>query len=98
MEKETKKMRFHVTITDNETGAALFDENACAIIAGINVGERSSQLTISACDGFALASTLAAAEGAAEQTYEENPELEPVAKLAKALRREAETEEPENNQ
>ena len=98
MENENKELRFHVTITDNETGATLFDEDACAIIAGINVGERSSQLTISYCNGFDLASAVAAAEGAAEQMYEENPELEPLAKLQKALRIEAETEEPENNQ
>lgn len=66
-----KKMRFHITITDNETDITLHDADACAIIAGVNEGEESAILSLSACGLTDLLSALLAAENATKRIKEE---------------------------
>lgn len=82
MEKETKKMKFHLTITDNETGETLHDGDAAAIIGGVYEEDHNAAMLYSNCSALEMAQTLARAEDAVQKTYEDHPELRLLASMA----------------
>ncbi|MBP3590191.1 MAG: hypothetical protein J6J61_06405 [Muribaculaceae bacterium] len=100
-------MKFHITITNNETGETLHDADTCAIIAGVNEGEESGCIVMVDCGPIALAETLEAAKTAAKTAVhtatDKHPEIKALAELLRLLdkREQAEsieTEEPKNEE
>ena len=96
-------MKFHITVTNNETGEVLHDTDACAIIAGINEGEESAVLTMTDCGPIDLAQTLSVTNSAVERVARNHPEIKALAELlpllAKREQAEAtETEETNNEE
>ena len=58
MENERKK--FHITITDNETGEVEVDTDAAAIIGAYDAGTRgTASISYTECNGIVLSCTLA---------------------------------------
>ena len=95
---DTKKMKFRITITDNETGETLYDTDAKAIIAAVNEGPKTASLGMFDCDPFGVADTLNGAETALQTIYTDHPELRAVAALFKVMGDQSEEpEETENN-
>lgn len=92
-----KKMKFHITITNNETGETLHDEDACAIIAGVNEGDRTGSIIMTDCGPEDLVETLNGAENGVMTVYEGHPELRALALYLKVMNKK-QSEETENNQ
>lgn len=92
-------MKFHITITDNETGEVLHDSDACAIIAGINEGEKGSSAAMIDCGPIDLAEALVAAKKAARAVTDKYTEIGALTKLCEYLeRKQSETEETKNEE
>lgn len=53
--------KFHIIITNNETGEIEFERDTNAIIAGVDVGDRVTGVCRTACDDNTLAATCFAA-------------------------------------
>ena len=74
MEKEDKELRFHITITDNQTGETMIDEDACAIVGGVTVSTgHSKTIGLTACGPFEIAEALVNAEEVVSALYAINP-------------------------
>ena len=56
--------RFHVTITDNETGEVIHDKDTTAIIGGFENGDKTTMLVFTDCNFVDIACTLTAAKQA----------------------------------
>ena len=105
MEKENKKMKFHITITDNETGETLCNTDACVILGAINEGERTCTLLMTDCGPFDLVDALRAAHKVTKTVGANHPEILALSLLAKRVKEreqageseEPETEETDNN-
>ena len=98
MEKE--KMKFHITITNNETGETLCNADAGVIIAAIEEGEGKVR-QFAACEGspVALGSTILSAEELVKNLYNRHPELELLNTIFKCGRElKTELEEPKNEE
>ena len=103
---DKKKNKFHITITNNETGETLHDADACAIIAGINDGIKAGAILMTACGPFEFAEALAGADKAVKRVRTNHPEVAAMSMLLALTggieeepeTEEPETEEPENNQ
>lgn len=82
MEKETKKMPFHLTITDNETGEIVRELDTDAIIGAANTSEEGAAgICVTRCSGQTLANTFVAVESMLEHMMNK----EPMLRLAKML-------------
>lgn len=90
---DTKKMKFHITITDNETGETLHDGDACAILASICENSVQQQHYVH-CDARKFAATLQGAQKIVRRVGAEHPEVALLAELTR-LGRSEETEETE---
>lgn len=93
-------MRFHVTITDNETGKTIHDIDACAIIAGIEETKGSVSFVLTNCGGDEMAKAIMSAEKAAKSVLEKHPELEARVMLYKIIGKheQVENEEADNEE
>ena len=89
-------MRFHVTITDNETGEVLHDADACAILAGINGGRTTASIHMTACGPLPLAETLSAAEDVVQEVRSRHPEIGALSGVFRLMDKNPKTEETEN--
>ena len=89
------KMKFHITITDNETGDVMQDTDACAIIGGFNNGVTTCTFAATNCGPFDIARTLASAEEAVDGIYELHPELKALATFLKISRAQEESKNEE---
>jgi hypothetical protein len=58
-------MKFHITITDKETGKAIYDEDTNAVIGGCKTEGGSQSIVVAACGDFDLSIAVGAAENAA---------------------------------
>ena len=77
-------MSFKVTITNNETGAVLVnEENAVAIVGAIGNGQDTRSIGFTACDAISIGSAILAAEDVISQLKPE-PRVKLVLEL-KAL-------------
>lgn len=72
---EDKKMKFHITVTDNETGEKLHDSDACAIIGAFNDGEYTQGLGSVYCGAEDILFAVEVAEEVIEGFMERHPEL-----------------------
>ncbi len=101
MEKETKKMPFHLTITDNRTGETVRDLDFDALIGSAHISnDEAAGLFVTSCNTLAVAATVAAAESTLHHVEQKDPMLR-LLKLGFGLRTEeleegTETEETEN--
>lgn len=94
---EEKKMKFHITITDNETGETLKDRDACCIIGACNVGEYTEGMALVHCSAPDLANAINGAEKSINHMKSEHPELELLLKIKHLFDDlETEDEEPED--
>lgn len=82
MNKETKKMPFHLTITDNETGEIVREIDIDAIIGAVNTSEEEAAgICVTRCSGRTMADTIVAVESMLEHLMNK----EPMLRLAKML-------------
>lgn len=72
---EAKKLKFHITITNNETGETLKDDDACAILGAYHIGEGAVGVAAIESDPFELAHTLTSAEHTIDVVKAQRPEL-----------------------
>lgn len=68
-------MKFHIVITNNETGEVIKDKNADAIIASIHTEESIDVLSVACCNGFALVETIAGLMHVLEDNKKDYPEI-----------------------
>lgn len=61
MDKQNKK-GFHITITSLDDGKILVNEDSKAIIASVNLGERTMGTAFSACNAVDIVDTICGAE------------------------------------
>ena len=85
MNEATKKMRFHITITDNETGETHLDSDSPVIIGGIGDEKGVNELVLAACDPATLAQAALYAENAAKSVYEEDKFIRHIMELGKII-------------
>lgn len=93
MSETTKKMKFHITITDNETGKTLHDADACAILGAINEGENTACVCMTNCGPFGLVSTLKGLKRAQDEIISKHPELDMMVEILHKLDKEPENQE-----
>ena len=86
-------MKYHITITDNETGEVVKEVNADAIVASIHVKETTDILEATHCNGLAFAETTAGLMGALKEIKKAHPS---IYKLAKKLNKTGKKEITEN--
>jgi len=73
MKDETKK-KFHITLTDNETGETLIDSDTSAIIGAFDLGEgNTGSLYALACNGLIKVCTIAGAMATLERVRKDDP-------------------------
>ena len=81
METE-KKLKYHITLTNNETGEVFMDHDTSAIIgAAQGPGADAQGICAINCSGFELFQTLSMAIGALEEVRTLNPPLYEVAEI-----------------
>jgi hypothetical protein len=80
-------MKFHIVITNNETGEVIKDTNADAIIASIHTEETTDVLDVACCNGFALVATIAGLMEALENNKKDHPKIYKYAKKCKKIKR-----------
>lgn len=67
--------KFHITITDNETGETLKEADACAIIGACNEDKHTASIVLSQCSTLDLLSTLRGVSAAIDTCLEDEPIL-----------------------
>ena len=65
--------KFHITITDNETGEVLVDQDTSAIIGALDNDESTRNIAYTCCNTIDLAATAAGAKQAANKSARELP-------------------------
>ena len=95
---DEKKMKFHITITNNETGETIHDTDACAILASINVGSTTREVQAVACGPEEFAKALNGAESIVRHVRDRYPEVGAVAMLLGLISKAEKAEEPENKE
>ena len=78
MEKDNKDLRFHITITDKETGETLHDSDANVIIGAFGDGEETCALSRTHCSLKDMAIAVMAAEDTVANLKAANIELAPL--------------------
>lgn len=68
-------MKFHLTITNNETGEIIRDVDTNAILAGIHTEKGACALVLTECSGADLIPTIHAAKGAVKTCIDDAPLL-----------------------
>lgn len=74
--------KFHVVITDNETGEVHCDTHTDAIMAGIDQGETVRGLNLTSCDAFTMASVIDVMQDVIKDNLNTHPELAGLLLLA----------------
>lgn len=95
---DTKKRKYHITITNNETGEVLHDADACSIIASVNEGPRTCALSMNSGGPLTLAETLGSAEGVVREIKSKYPEVGTLAMLHEFMRKRKQSEETETEE
>lgn len=67
--------KFHIKITDNETGEVLQESDTCAIIGGYATEDGAVGMALAHCNARDHAKAIHAAETAINTAYTRNPEL-----------------------
>ena len=74
--------KFHIKITNNETGEVLQEADTCAIMGGFAVEGGAVGVVLTECSPLEHGMAINAAEEAIKQVYREHPELKLAAMLA----------------
>lgn len=77
--------KFHITITDNETGETLKEADACAIIGACNEDEHTASIVLSKCGTMDLLHTLRGASKAIDRCLEDEPLLRALYEVANKM-------------
>lgn len=92
-----KKMPFHLTITNNETGETEFDFDFEAIIGGVIEENGNRAMALTDCGPYELATAIRRAERAAKMMREKHPGIVVLVDMAhEIVRGTPKTEETEN--
>ena len=92
-------MKFHLTITNNETGETIRDENINAILAGIHNEKGTASIVITECTAVDLLPTIIAAKSAVKTCTDDDPMLALFVALTEGkLCKKAETEADTNDE
>lgn len=67
--------KFHIKITDNETGEVLFDTDTCAITGGYVTEDGAVGIALAHCNTRNHAKAIHAAETSINHLYSNHPEL-----------------------
>lgn len=67
--------KFHITITNNETGETLRDHDTNAIAAIVDCGDSTGTTLLTECDTDTMLNVVARLEALTKRIYEKNPEL-----------------------
>lgn len=86
MEKDNKDLRFHITITDKETGETLHDSDANVIIGAYGDGENTCSLVKTHCSLKDMAIAVIATEGAVANLKAAKEELGPITGMMKLFK------------
>lgn len=101
MEKETKKMPYHLTITDNETGETVRDLDFDALIGAVHLSKKESGgIFLANCSIMAQAETIASAEATVARALKQD-KLVAMAKCivdAEVVEEDSETEGTETKE
>lgn len=89
--------KFHITITDNETGVTLKEADACAIIGACNEGEHTASIVLSQCDTLDLLHTLRGASAAIDTCLKDEPILRALYEVTKKMSLEKAEDSTEKN-
>lgn len=73
--------KYHITITDNETGKVYVDLDTDCIIGAYSVEGGAKTSVYTSCDGGTLLTSLCAAKRAITATVEDEPGLQRLLKL-----------------
>lgn len=93
---DTKKMPFHLTITDNETGETVRELDFEALVGTAHIAEgKAAGLYMTRCNSFALVETVISGEHLIDRVKKEQPEVAMLCALHKLSGIEPETEETE---
>ena len=65
-----KDLKFHLTITDKETGKTVRDLDVGAVIGGILTADNTQGIILTGCNNFDLARTIIAAESSVSKVRE----------------------------
>ncbi len=76
--------RFHIKITNNETGEVLQEADTCAIIGGYTNDEGAVGILLAHCSPLDHARAINAAETAINHIYQVRPELKLMALFTSA--------------
>lgn len=76
------KRKFHVVITNNETGEVMIDKQSNGIIAAIEHEQGTAAFVSINCDGGAFVKLLVAARGVCDDIGAKHPEIEKMAQIA----------------
>ena len=76
--------KFHIKITDNETGEVIQEIDTCAIIGGYATEDGAVGTALAHCNSRNHAKAIHAAETAINNVYNRNPELKIVVLLTAA--------------
>lgn len=91
--------KFHITITDNETGKTLHDCDTGAIIGAFQESEDvTAAIGLTNCDALTLLQTVNAAKRAADKILEDDPLCALLAPLIDKLSEEKDTEATEDTE
>ena len=93
---DTEKMRFHVTITDNETGETIYDGDTCAILASVQDREETNCILTTDCKPRFLAAALAGLRYVEKKLIKNHPDILMLALLAARGQKEKSAKETEN--
>lgn len=74
-------MKYHITITDNETGEILHDHDTNLVIGAIGVEDGVNSLCITNCSGLRLLTGLVAAKKAVHKIEQGEPVLAQLSAL-----------------
>lgn len=76
------KRKFHVVITNNETGEVMMDKQSNGIMAAIEHEEGFAAIVSLHCDVFSVVQLLATARGMCDDFAKDHPKLDKMAKTA----------------
>ena len=68
-------MKYHITITNNETGEIVHDYDTSAVIGGISLKEGVAAIGLTACPSLVTALTIDGAQIAINKIRDDNPKV-----------------------
>ena len=69
-------LKYHIKVTDNETGEIVHESNRNCIIAGLGNEKGAAEMCIFDCDLVSIVGTVKAALFAIERMRKDDPEIE----------------------